>query len=160
MIDRKSFEEFGIKFHGFNRAIKENWFLIIAPIVVVTPFVIALQWIYPSLTGHIINRVPIDLSANPLIVIPLIVIIGPLLEETLFRGVLQRYTAFFAPKTVAIVFVSLVFALFHWASGETLIVAFDLLFIFIRGCIYGLIYMRTENVLISLIPHALVNLPF
>jgi membrane protease YdiL (CAAX protease family) len=160
LTDRMSLEEFGIRFHDLKKGIRENWFLIIAPIVIVMPFAMVVQWIYPSLTEHIINRVPIDLSANPLIVMPLLIIIVPLLEETLFRGFLQRYTAFFAPKTVAIVFASMVFALFHWSSGEALIVALDLLFIFIRGCIYGLIYMRTENALISFIPHALVNLPF
>ena len=160
MIDRKSLNEFGIKFHGLRKTIRDNWLLIIASGIIVTLLGMIVQWIYPSLSEHIINRVPIDLSANPLIVIPLVVIIVPLLEESLFRGFLQRYTTFFAPKLVAVVFASVVFALFHWASGEALVVAFDLLSIFIRGCIYGLVYMRTENALISFIPHALVNLPF
>ena len=160
MIDRGSLNEFGIKFHGLRKTIKDNWLLIIASVIIVILLGIIEQWICPSLSEHIINRVPIDLSANPLIVIPLVVIIVPFLEESLFRGFLQRYTMFFAPKPVAIVFASIIFALFHWASGEALVVALDLLFIFIRGCIYGLVYMRTENVLISFIPHALVNLPF
>ncbi len=160
MFDRKSLEEFGIKLHGFNKAIKENWFLIISPIVVVNPFAIVIQWIFPALSEHVIGRVPINLSASPLIVLTQVVILGPLIEEALFRGFLQRYTAFFAPKYAAIIFASVVFAFSHWASGDILFIALDLIFIFTRGCIYGLIYARTENALISFIPHALVNLPF
>lgn len=159
MIDRKSIEEFGIKFHDSKKAIKDNWFLIISPIVVVKPLDILIQWVYPALSEHIMNRVPINLSGNPFIIFPVVVIIGPLLEEALFRGFLQRYTTFFAPKTLAIIFASIVFALFHYAPGDVVAVVLDFIFIFIRGCIYGLVYVRTENALISFLPHALVNLP-
>jgi membrane protease YdiL (CAAX protease family) len=153
-------EEFGIRFSKIRQAIRKNWFLILSPVVVVAPIDHIVMWFFPEYSEHIINRIPIELTANPIYVLLVIVIIGPLVEEALFRGFLQKYITFFAPKVVSVILASVVFALWHWAVGDVFIVFLDITFLFIRGCLYGLIFLRTDNALISFMAHALVNLPF
>lgn len=158
--EHQSLRELGIKFHGLKEDIMCNWYLIIIPVVAISPMTMVVAWLYPPFSEHIISRVPIDFNEDPLVLFMQVVIIGPLVEEILFRGLLQRYTSLFAPKKAAILYASVIFALFHYASGDLLAMTLDLLFLFIRGCIYGLIYSRSQNALVSCIAHSLVNLPF
>lgn len=105
---------------------------------------------------------------NPLLVYGLllignIVLIGPA-EELLFRGVIQgRLRENFGP-VIAIGITSVGFAFSHvpsyWIGGSDLVslgVGFALLGIAAGGIILGVIYERTENLVVVALIHGLIN---
>jgi len=153
-----SFAEIGVKVHGLRTAIIQNWRPMAIYMVAMGLLVRVVEWLYPPFYQYGIETSPVDAIVAPLVSFIQVVALGPPSEEILFRGILQRYTAFFAPSKAAIVYSSVVFALTHFAAGDPLSVALDLTFHFLHGCFYGLIFSRSQNALISFIPHSLWNL--
>lgn len=75
------------------------------------------------------------------------VLIAPVFEELVFRGIIFQRWAYRWNVRVAIVLSSLVFALLHFSFST-----------FIVGIVLSLIYIRTRTLLIPIIMHALNNL--
>ena len=78
-----------------------------------------------------------------------IVLLGPLLEEILFRKLLIDRTRLFGEKN-AILFSALLFGLFH-------VNLFQFFYAFGIGLIFGYIYVRTGKVLYTWAMHAIIN---
>ena len=78
-----------------------------------------------------------------------IVLLGPLLEEILFRKLLIDRTRLFGEKN-AILFSALLFGLFH-------VNLFQFFYAFGIGLIFGYIYVRTGKVLYTWVMHAIIN---
>lgn len=89
-----------------------------------------------------------------------VVIAGPLIEEIVFRGILQRFLSYKTGSTLAILITSSVFAAAHIPSyGGTLAVAtlVPIATIFIDSTLWGILYDRTGNVTIPFIAHGSMN---
>ena len=80
----------------------------------------------------------------------LAVVIAPLVEETVFRGIALPVAAKYASPAVAIIVVSILFALVH-AHLPVLVP----LFIFAVGC--NLAYIHSESLIVPITMHALFN---
>lgn len=95
-----------------------------------------------------------DLSIRSLIapVIVLYVSTG-LLEELLFRGLMQRYAMGALGKWLGVAFVTLVFAALHTGWNSFL----DVLFVGSVGLIYSLVVLRTKSILGVSISHGITN---
>ena len=78
-----------------------------------------------------------------------IVLLGPLLEEILFRKLLIDRTRVFGEKN-AILFAALLFGLFH-------VNLFQFFYAFGIGLIFGYVYVRTGKVLYTWVMHAIIN---
>lgn len=79
------------------------------------------------------------------------VILAPLTEELLFREFLYRFLKGKLPRVLAMVLSSLVFALIHDAA------IFNVLPLFLLGCIFVMAYERTGSLLTPIIMHATFN---
>lgn len=80
-----------------------------------------------------------------------IVILGPILEEIIHRGVLYSpYRKKYGPKK-AIIITSLIFTIGHIRSGPMFLV-------FIDGIIMGILYERTESLVSTMVFHGTRNL--
>ncbi len=80
-----------------------------------------------------------------------VVVIAPIVEELIFRGIIMYGFMRNYPKFIAIFFSALLFALFHlnpWQFPAT----------FILGLLLGWVMVRTKNIILSIIIHALNNL--
>ncbi len=80
-----------------------------------------------------------------------VVIIAPIVEELIFRGVIMNGFMRNYPKFLAIFFSALLFALFHlnpWQFPAT----------FALGLLLGWLMVRTKSIVLSIIVHALNNL--
>jgi uncharacterized protein len=111
----------------------------------------------PELFAHIYARVPFNLAAfTPGLFIALA--IGTFEEEFLYRAVFQNRLSAFVSPTVAIVGTSLIFALAHFHPGSALVVAVDLLSVFVDSLIYGLIFQRSKNIFVSWLPHYVADI--
>ncbi|WP_163711950.1 CPBP family intramembrane glutamic endopeptidase [Mangrovibacterium lignilyticum] len=80
-----------------------------------------------------------------------VVIIAPIIEELIFRGIIMHGFMRNYPNLIAIFFSGLLFALFHlnpWQFPAT----------FILGCLLGWIMIVTRNILACILGHAINNL--
>jgi membrane protease YdiL (CAAX protease family) len=86
----------------------------------------------------------------------ILLVLGPLLEEFYFRGVVQERLEWIIGQRTAIVLVAVVFSFYHWVPGAPLNLA--LMTRFFRCLFYGIIYAKTRNILASFLAHFGVNL--
>jgi uncharacterized protein len=80
-----------------------------------------------------------------------VVVVAPVVEELIFRGVIMQGFMRNYPKILAILFSALLFALFHlnpWQFPAT----------FILGLLLGWLMVRTHSILLCILTHALNNL--
>lgn len=80
-----------------------------------------------------------------------VVVIAPIIEELIFRGIIMHGFMRNYPSLIAIFFSGLLFALFHlnpWQFPAT----------FMLGCLLGWIMIITRNIFVCIIGHAINNL--
>jgi len=63
----------------------------------------------------------------------------------------------FIKTPLAIIITSLVFGLFHYSSGNTIIVIFDILSVTLDSLFYGIIFARTKNIYVSWFAHFIAD---
>lgn len=97
----------------------------------------------------------LSLSKIPLLAGQLIM--GALIEEIAFRGFFVGKGMKLFPFWLCALVSSAVFAAGHYYPGDAAVVAFDLLFVFIDGVIFSVIYRKTGNCAASAIAHLLAN---
>jgi len=148
--------ELGVKLSGLKEGLRSTWYFFVLTLVALPPPVWFLMQNYlPEFYLHVFNRVrPIDVFQFIL----LGVIVIPFIEEVIFRGVVQEQLYKYTGKIVALLFSSFLFAIVHWSSGELLLVGVDLFLVFLDSLWFGLIYMKSRNVLLSTLCHSLGNL--
>ena len=103
------------------------------------------------ITGNPVGNVValmIDQS-NIFIQLLIIVILGPIFEELVFRKFLIDRTAGYGEK-VAVILSATVFALYHGNIGQAV-------YAFVVGLLFGTIYLRTGNIKNTMILHMMIN---
>jgi len=88
----------------------------------------------------------------PGIAIALHVLLGPLLEEVVYRGLFLQLARRYLPVSVAIVLSSAVFAIWHFPRGlGTVALAFPI------GCLYAWMVMRSGSLYPGFLCHSMFN---
>ncbi|MDK2584463.1 CPBP family intramembrane metalloprotease [Romboutsia sedimentorum] len=77
------------------------------------------------------------------------VILAPIIEEIVFRGILLRRISFKFGVRKGVILSSIVFAVLHPGLGH--------IFSFISGVVFSLIYLKYKNILINIITHMCHN---
>ncbi|MGZ4849585.1 MAG: CPBP family intramembrane glutamic endopeptidase [Halobacteriota archaeon] len=147
---RRPWKDLGIKRHGLYADFRANWRLFLLVVVVLQVIPVALFLALPDWLSHVLGRIP---AVNTLTVAIVLIIVLALREELVFRSLFQERFSWFIGNGPAIVFVSLIFSLSHLTTGALLIVAVDVLFVFLDGVVYGLIFARSHNVLLAWLAH-------
>lgn len=86
-----------------------------------------------------------------------IIILAPLIEETLFRGFLQSYIRQHLGSKQAILITSVCFSLFHYATGQTLGNISIIVSLFVLSLFLGFIYEKRGSILAPMTLHASFN---
>ncbi len=102
------------------------------------------------------NRIFIDSSDTPKMLIELIVL--ALGEEIALRAFYQKQTTKIIGFIPALIITSIAFTFGHFSYGETVYMIWDLSGIFINSIFYGLVFKKTDNAWCSWISHFLANL--
>lgn len=104
-----------------------------------------------QLKGSQVDNVVMNLttSINPLTTIFITVICAPIMEELMFRKMLIDRTYKYG-EGMSIVFSGLVFGLFHGNLNQ-------FAYAFFVGIFFGFIYVKTRNILYTIILHMIVN---
>jgi membrane protease YdiL (CAAX protease family) len=155
-LRHRSWAELGFKFNSFWADLRANWFWFVLVGVISQPVWFLLEHAAaPEIVSHIIERLPFPPTAGGLLVyaLPLaIVLIG---EEMTHRTLIQGRLTPFVGIPTAIAVASLVFGLSHYSAGPFLVVALDISSIIFDSILFGIIYARSNNLVLSWAAHLL-----
>ena len=100
-----------------------------------------------------VNNVVTDIttSVHPLISFLIVAICGPIMEELLFRKTILDRTRQYGDG-LSLLFSGLVFGLFHGNLAQ-------FVYTFFLGIFLGYIYIKTENIVYTIILHIMINFP-
>ncbi|RUS48864.1 CPBP family intramembrane glutamic endopeptidase [Cohnella sp. AR92] len=141
---------------GLTRDIRRTWlWIILVSVVSQLVFVLVFKYYSPETAMHIKDRLPSSGELNGQLI--LAILIAPLGEEIAFRGLIQQRIGWFVPPWAAICTSSLLFALMHFSTGSAEVVFWDLLSVFVDSVIFGIIYMRTKNIVVAFMAHLLAD---
>ena len=79
------------------------------------------------------------------------VVLAPLLEELLFRGIIQEYLCRKNSFILSVLITSFLFSVHHLAISQ-------LVYTFLAGLYYGVLYYKTQSLTSSIIAHSFYNL--
>lgn len=152
----RSWADLGFNLNTFWVDLQANWFWFVLVGIISQPVWLLIErMIAPKVVDHVIERLPFPATASGLLVyaIPLaIVLIG---EELTHRTLIQgRLTPFIGPAS-AITVASLVFGISHYSPGPFAIVAVDISSIVFDSILFGIIYARSNNLIVSWAAHLL-----
>lgn len=149
--------------NGFNLKatlddMKQNWHLMLLMTVILPLITVFFAKTFaPEYFEHLINRVApyVDLNdVNKMLTQLLIFAFG---EEIAFRAFLQGRLSWFIKPKYAVIVSSLVFSIVHFTPGIAIIVFLDLLSVFLDGLVLGIIFKRSNNVIVTTITHFIGN---
>ena len=143
-------------FKDFKEHPKAIVFAILPFITCILSTVIANKFL-PEFNEHVNNRASFAISED-LIKTILLMAVLTLGEEIAWRGFFQKQTTKIIKFVPSIILTSLLFALGHYSSGSFIVVAYDLLFVFIDSSLFGLVFKETDNAWCSWIPHFLADI--
>lgn len=108
-------------------------------------------WVSKISMPDIINGAFEEISVSPVIVILSATVVAPIYEEIIFRGILLKGMAKKINPNIALVVVSLLFAVVHFNIPQGINA-------FLLGLVVGFIYLTTQSIYLSIFAHFINNL--
>lgn len=160
IVEKQTFQESGMNFRSISKEVKKPVILlwILMPSVMNFLVIMLAKLVLPNYIEHVVSRSSAMLTVNILPVLFIQLFVFALGEEIAWRAFFQKQLQSFLPFTPTLLISSVLFSLGHLQSGSLIIVAYDLLFVFINSIFYGIIFRKTDNVWISTISHFAANL--
>ena len=105
-------------------------------------------WIkFRSLSEPIFDN---QLQQNPGIFFLSVVLVGPILEELVFRGAIVSYLLAHSTRVSALLFSSFLFGMIHFSLDQIILAS-------IAGIFLGYAYMKSKNIIVPIFFHVLNN---
>jgi uncharacterized protein len=158
-IRERTWADLGFKFNTFWSDLRANWFWFVLVGIISQPaWLLIERAAVPEIVDHIIGRLPFPPTAGGLLVyaIPLAVVL--LGEELTHRTLIQGRLTPFIGTTAAIIVASLVFGFSHYSPGQFTVVALDISSIVFDSILFGIIYARSNNLIVAWAAHFLGDL--
>jgi len=140
-----------------------TWFIVYPLIIVVSQlisYIILLRWEYSSHLNQVAVKFLTMTTPYPyllVITILLIVFVVPMMEELLFRGLLQTWLKRCFGTYSAIMISASVFSVFHYSSSQGIENIELIASLFVLGCFLGFIYERQQSLWASIGLHSIFN---
>lgn len=106
--------------------------------------------------GYVSDRTDF-LSFEQIIVLVAELMIAALGEEIAWRGFFLKNLSKRLPFVPALLITASLFSLCHFSIGSFAVVLYDLFFIVVNAAFYGIVYKRSNNIIVSTISHFLAN---
>lgn len=114
--------------------------------------------LFPDYTSTNDNHIMLAVQTlNPVLLIAALGILGPIVEETVFRTILTKRAGSFIPKTIAVIVSSILFAVIHMHALSIP----ELLYVIPHVCVgalFAILLLKTKNITLVYIIHVLNNL--
>lgn len=159
-IEKQNDEVCGLNIKSIGKDLKglRIWLWILMPLLMDVIVIMLSKLILPGYIEHMLLRSASMLSFDKVFLLMIQLIFFAMGEEIAWRGFFQKQLKSFLPTVPALLITSILFSLGHLASGDTMIVVYDLLAVFINSLLYGIIFEKTNNAWISTISHFMSNL--
>lgn len=108
-------------------------------------------WVSMISMPNFINEAFDELAVSPIILVLSVIIVAPIYEEIVFRGILLKGMSKKINPTIALVVSALLFAIVHMNIPQGINA-------FLLGLVLGFIYLRTESIYLSIFAHCLNNI--
>jgi membrane protease YdiL (CAAX protease family) len=155
-IRQRTWADLGFKFNTFWADLRANWlWFVLAGIVSQPVWFLVERAVGPEIVDHIIERLPFPPTAGGLFVYAIPLAIALIGEELTHRTLIQGRLTPFIGTTAAIIVASLVFGISHYAAGPFAIVALDISSIIFDSILFGIIYARSNNLIVAWAAHFL-----
>lgn len=130
--------------------------LILTPIVMNIICYVSAKMFIPEFIEHLSDRTDF-LSFEQIIVLVAELMIAALGEEIAWRGFFLKNLSKRLPFVPALLITASLFSLCHFSIGSFAVVLYDLFFIVVNAAFYGIVYKRSNNIIVSTISHFLAN---
>ncbi len=163
-VDKTPDEQSGVRFKSIISDLKKPQVLlwVLLPIGLTIAEIVGgklfFETAYRKYIDHVIGRTSLEMDFSNFlnwILVSAVTVVG---EEIAFRGFLFGKSSKVLPKWACFLLSAALFALGHMASGNSVIVFYDLALIFLDAIMYALAYQYSGNCIISYIPHCLNNI--
>jgi membrane protease YdiL (CAAX protease family) len=155
-IRHRTWTDLGFKFNTFWADSRANWFWFVLVGIISQPVWFLLERASAlEIVDHIVERLPFPPTAGGLLVYALPLAIVLLGEELTHRTLIQGRLTPFIGIPAAIGVASLVFGLSHFSPGPFTIVALDISSIVFDSILFGVIYARSNNLIVAWAAHLL-----
>lgn len=156
---QRTWAELGFKFSTFWADLHANWFwFVLAGIVSQPVWFLIERAVAPEIVDHIIKRLPFPATAGGLLVYAIPLAIALIGEELTHRTLIQGRLTPFIGTTAAIIIASLVFGISHYSPGQLTVVTLDISSIVFDSILFGVIYARSNNLIVAWAAHFLGDL--
>jgi len=154
-LRHRSWSDLGFKFGTLWQDLRTNWlWFVLAAFVSQTVTVLWARAFFPAYVEHVQARLPFNQGMSWAILLPVLAI-SILGEELTYRTLFQGRLSPYISVPAAVLTASVLFGLAHFSPGPAAIVATDLGLIFVDSILYGVIYARGNNVILSWAAHLL-----
>ena len=143
---------------GANLKDKTIWFWIVLPLVMNVVCIGLAKFILPEYIEHLFARTVLVISFDKILLLVIQLAVLALGEEIAWRAFFQKQLNKAFSIVPALIITSIIFALGHIAEGNSVVVIYDIFFIFVNSVIYGVIFHKTNNAWISATSHFIANL--
>lgn len=150
----------GLRFRSLISDMKKPGVLIWVLLPVATAIVSPLlgDWLFSSeYTAHVIGRAGSILAYDHILALVFQVPVLALGEEIAWRGFFIGKSLCRFPFWLCAVVSSVLFAIGHIASGNIVLVIFDVAFVFLDSMIFSIVFKKSGNCLVSTISHIIGN---
>lgn len=142
-------QDFKLLAHSFKEHTKKRdllYGLLLGILIVIVAGLISRILPQPSSA----NNTSLLVQYNMLIAGVFVILIAPVLEEILFRGILV--------DKVGVVLSSILFSVIHIGSGDLYSIIYPAIIIFIIGSALGTTYKKTKSLLLVILAHSIYNI--
>lgn len=158
--EKQPFEGSGLDISAIRKNFKEKgiWFWIAMPIIMDALCITISKLFLPEYIEHVIMRTEVFVAFDKILIMIIQLAFLALGEEIAWRAFFQKQLSKVLPIAPTLLISSVLFAIGHFNQGDSVIVLYDIFFIFINSVLYGIIFYITNNAWISAISHFVANL--
>lgn len=131
--------------------------LVLMPIVSSIICNVIARLFLPEFIEHLSERTDF-LSFDKILFLVVELAIAAFGEEIAWRGFYLNQLCKKIPLIPALLISAILFSICHFSMGSIAVILYDLLFIVIDAVLFGLVYKKTNNIIVSTISHFLANL--
>ncbi|TFG73596.1 MAG: CPBP family intramembrane metalloprotease [Anaerolineales bacterium] len=154
-VRKRPWADLDFRFSTFWEDLRANWLWFVLVGVIMQPLIVVLAYNFvPAYLEHVVSRLPFPQGINWFVLVPMLAF-SLIAEEMTFRTLIQGRLTPYLGKAGAILLASLLFGISHFSSGVWFIVLIDIAGIFVDSILYGIIYARSNNLVVTWAAHLL-----
>lgn len=160
ITEKQSDKESGLDISSIKTHFKDKsiWLWVALPLIMDAVSITISKLFLPEYIEHVLARTEIFVSFDKAVIMVVQLIILALGEEIAWRAFFQKQLNKALPIMHTLLISSILFAIGHFTKGNTIIVIYDVFFVFINSILYGIIFYKSNNAWVSTISHFIANL--